>query len=87
MLFFHYLQWGGFSGVHFCTVIGNVLHSVKILEKTGLVQFENGNHGSLLMSNLLLKGIIQTEWGKKHGSSLLKSREGLLVKFKDNTSD
>lgn len=60
MLFFHCLQWGGFSGVRFCTVIGNVLHRVKILEKTGLVQFENGNHGSLLMSNLLLKGIIKT---------------------------
>lgn len=71
---------GGFSGVHFCTVIGNVLHRVKILEKTGLVQFENGNHGSLLMSNLLLKGILQTV-EKKHGSSLLKSKEGLLVKL------
>lgn len=60
LLFFHYLQWGCFSGVHFCIVIGNVLHRVKILENTGLVQFENRNHGLLLMSNMLLKGIIKT---------------------------
>lgn len=33
---------GGFSGVCFSTVIGSVLHRVKILEKTVLVQFENG---------------------------------------------
>lgn len=50
---------GGFNGVHFCTIIGNVLHKVKILEKVGLVQFEKGNHGSLLMSNLLLKEIVR----------------------------
>lgn len=58
--FFTTYNGGGFSGVHFGTVIGNVLHRVKILEKMGLVQFENRNHGSLLMSNLLLKGIIKT---------------------------
>lgn len=83
-LFFHYLRWGGFSGVHFSTVIGNVLHRVKILEKTGLVQFENENHVSLLMSYLLLKGIIQS--GKK-SMGALRSKEGLSVKFKDNTWD
>lgn len=33
---------------------------MKILENTGLVQFENRNHGLLLMSNMLLKGIIKT---------------------------
>lgn len=55
---------------------------MKILEKTGLVQFENENHVSLLMSYLLLKGIIQS--GKK-SMGALRSKEGLSVKFKDNT--
>lgn len=32
---------------------------MKILEKVGLVQFEKGDHGSLLMSNLLLKEVVQ----------------------------
>lgn len=52
------------AALYFCTIIGIVLPIVKIQEKMDLVQFKNGNHGSLLVSKLLLKGIIQTEQKK-----------------------
>lgn len=52
------------AALYFYTIIGIVLPIVKIQEKMDLVQFKNGNHGSLLVSKLLLKGIIQTEQKK-----------------------
>lgn len=51
---------GGAGGtLYFYTIIENMLPRVKILEKMDLVQFETGNHKSLLISNSLLKGIRQ----------------------------
>lgn len=39
-----------------------MLHQMRIPDKKDLIQFANGSHGSLLMSNLLLEGTAQKEW-------------------------
>lgn len=79
MFFTTYIEEGA---LYFYTILENVLPKVRILDKMALVQFEFGNHESLLILNSLLKGIGAE---KEHESSLLKSKERLLVKFKDNT--